>query len=149
MENDIERGETSVSTTSRAPASGPRLIVPLQQEERDTEAYDGHADAAPPDFSVEVDDDSDSCFFAPLSGDVDDGGLFLSTWQELAVGAEIVLEILLPDGAARVHGIVLFRRDASDASTPGYGVALELRDPEAVALVRAFCAHRPPLFYDV
>jgi hypothetical protein len=165
MLNDIdlatETAASALSRLSRAPESGTRLIVPLQEEppsERETldeirrldAGTIGASDAIDTvDLSVEVDDASESNFFAPLSGEVDEGGLFVCTWEVLEVGAELVLEIVLPEGAARARGIVLFQRDPSEASSPGYGIALELLDPEAAGLVRAFCERREPLFYDV
>jgi uncharacterized protein (TIGR02266 family) len=135
---------TLTSTTpSRPPESGARLIVPLQREEEDAEDDDRV------DLRVEVHLDSDSCFFAGLSGDVDDGGLFVATWRELEVGAELRLEIVLPDGAARARGVVLFRREPSDESPPGVGIALEIRGEDDKGRVRAFCADREPLYYEL
>jgi hypothetical protein len=129
-------------TTRPAPESGPRIkTLAAVAGERDDERE--------PDLVVEVDHFSDSCFFAPLTGDVDDGGLFVCTWRTLSVGDELTLSIVLPAGEARARGIVVFRRDPTEVAAPGYGVALELRGEVSAERVRDFCREREPLLYEV
>lgn len=104
----------------------------------------------PARVEVSIDDDSESNFFAGLSGDpIDDGGVFIATWRPLAIGAEVELHLDLPSGDATLRGFVKWRRDASCGATPGYGVALDATDDETRARVEDFCAARAPLLIEI
>lgn len=91
---------------------------------------------------------SDSHFFVGLTNDISAGGLFVSTYRELAVGAQLALEFALPEGVVRVQGTVRWRRDSSEM-TPGVGIAFEQLSPSDEKLIRRFCDRRPPLYYDL
>jgi uncharacterized protein (TIGR02266 family) len=100
-------------------------------------------------LEVDIDLASDSCFFRGLADDALDGGVFVSTWRELEVGSEVLLELSLPNGRASARGFVMWRRDASDSSPPGVGVAFDPLDDEGKELVRQFCEQREPLYYEL
>lgn len=91
---------------------------------------------------------SDSHFFVGLTNDISAGGLFVSTYRELAVGAQLELEFALPEGVVRVVGTVRWRRDSSEMA-PGVGIAFEGLSPADEKLIKRFCDKRPPLYYDL
>ncbi|MFO0668777.1 MAG: PilZ domain-containing protein [Polyangiaceae bacterium] len=99
-------------------------------------------------LEVEVSMTSDSHFFVGLTNDISTGGLFVSTYRDLAVGAQLELEFALPEGTVKVVGTVRWRRDASDVS-PGVGISFEKLSPSDEKIIRRFCDKRPPLYYDL
>jgi uncharacterized protein (TIGR02266 family) len=98
-------------------------------------------------FQEEVSLESDSQFFSGLSGDISEGGIFISTYREVAIGEEVLVEITLPEGTLRARGVVRWRRVASEGGAPGLGISFtELSDR---GLVERFLAHRAPLYCEV
>jgi uncharacterized protein (TIGR02266 family) len=93
---------------------------------------------------------SDSHFFSGLSGDISEGGVFVSTYRDLATGTPVDLEFSLPGSDRVVHakGEVRWHRSASPDVPPGVGIAFEELSAEDRALIHRFCTMRPPLYYD-
>lgn len=94
---------------------------------------------------------SDSQFFSGLSGDISEGGLFLSTYRPLPIGSAVDLEFSLPGSAAPVHarGEVRWLREHSTDQPRGVGIAFDELAEEDRDLIHRFCTVRPPLYYDV
>lgn len=99
-------------------------------------------------LEVNVGIQSDSHFFAGLSGDVSKGGLFVATYAELPLGGKVTLDFELPNGAILVEGTVRWQRVATDNAPPGIGIQFESVPRETMALIERFCKARPPLYYD-
>jgi uncharacterized protein (TIGR02266 family) len=100
-------------------------------------------------LEVEVSFETESHFFAGLTRDISEGGLFLATYRPLAVGARVSLSLSLPDGALEVTGTVRWSRDANEGSAPGVGIAFDPLDETATKRINRFCELRAPLYYDV
>jgi uncharacterized protein (TIGR02266 family) len=100
-------------------------------------------------LEVEVSLTSDSHFFVGLSGDVSRGGLFVVTWRKLPVGTALFVALDLPDGRLLADGEVRWARDGADGVTPGLGIAFARMSEEDRRRIDAFCAERPPLYFDV
>lgn len=101
-------------------------------------------------LEVELHLASESHFFSGLSGDISEGGVFVSTYRELATGTQVDLEFSLP-GSERVlkaKGEVRWHRSSSPDAPPGVGIAFESLPEEDRALIQRFCTLRPPLYYD-
>ena len=100
-------------------------------------------------IEVEVSFSSASQFYVGITGDLSEGGLFVSTYRSLPVGTEMSLALSLPDGPLFVRGKVRWARDSAEGTTPGVGVAFEeLTEPDRVR-IQTFCAARAPWYYDV
>lgn len=97
---------------------------------------------------MEVTLTSDSHFFVGLTNDISTGGIFVSTYNPIAIGAQIEMEFALPDGTVHVKGTVRWRRETTEMS-PGVGIAFEELSPESARTIERFCAKRPPLYYDL
>lgn len=100
--------------------------------------------------AVEIDLASDSQFFSGLSGDISEGGLFLSTYRSLPVGSVVDLEFSLPGSEAplRARGEVRWLREHATGQPRGVGIAFdELADEDRESIHR-FCTMRPPLYYE-
>lgn len=104
-----------------------------------------------PRVTLEVDINlaSDSHFFTGLSGDISEGGLFVSTYRNVDVGSEVDLEFSIPNGAVATRGIVRWQRDASPYGPPGIGIAFYALTSMEREIIRDFCASRAPLYYEV
>ncbi len=88
-------------------------------------------------------------FFAGVSLNVSEGGIFIATHGELPVGDELSLELTLTTGRVYARGVVLWQRGASPYGPPGLGVAFMRLSQESAATLRAFCMAEAPLYYQV
>ncbi len=101
-------------------------------------------------LEVEVGLSGDNTFFAGLSMDVADGGLFVATWQALPVGTPVELSFVLPGGhAVNAPGVVVFVIDEREDLPPGMGISLSGLTSQQLDAIRRFCRQRPPTYYDV
>ena len=100
-------------------------------------------------FDVEVSLGSESHFFAGLSGDVRRGGLFVSTYKRVPLGAPVRVTASLPTGDIEAEGRVRWVRAANVGAPPGIGVELDGLTPEQLEAIEAFCSDRPPLYVDL
>ena len=94
---------------------------------------------------VEVSIHSDDNFYAGITGDVSEGGLFVATYMPPPVGTQIELEITLPNGVAlQVRGLVRWVRDvtaAKDGSAPGCGIEFHDLPDGALMAIRGFVSN--------
>ena len=149
---DIELGEidaASLGLDLDAPPSSRRS--PPVVEDAITFAPEGSERRTCPRIGFEVDVGfvSESHFYAGLSMDVSDGGLFVATYQLQPVGSEVVVTFVLPSGhAVTTNAVVRWVREQSDDASPGMGLAFDLTGEDR-RQVRAFCDRRQPLFIDM
>jgi len=100
-------------------------------------------------FEVEVGFVSESHFYAGLSMDVSDGGLFVATYQLQPVGSKVAVTFVLPSGhAVTTDAVVRWVREGSADASPGMGLAFELTGEDRKQ-VCAFCDRRQPLFIEM
>lgn len=98
---------------------------------------------------IEVEFADESHFFAGLTQDISRGGLFVSTYHLLPVGSRLNLRFELPNGARiEVLGQVRWVLDSDADSRPGIGIEFVEAPPEVLDSIAAFCAARPPLYFD-
>lgn len=101
-------------------------------------------------IEVELHLASESHFFSGLSGDISEGGVFVSTYRALAMGSLVDLEFSLPgtDQPIHVRGEVRWHRDAAPDFPPGVGIAFDELSEDDRKVIHRFCTMRPPLYYD-
>lgn len=101
-------------------------------------------------IEVELHLASESHFFSGLSGDISEGGVFVSTYRALAMGSLVDLEFSLPGAAEPLHarGEVRWHRDATPDVPPGVGISFDDLSDEDRKVIHRFCTMRPPLYYD-
>ncbi len=95
--------------------------------------------------------DSDSQFFAGVTGNVGGGGLFIATYALLPVGTAVSVEFTLPGEPQRTisaAGSVCWLRE-TEGAIHGMGVTFDALTPEDDAAIREFCKVRPPLLHDL
>lgn len=93
---------------------------------------------------------SPTTFWAGLTEDISEGGLFVATYQCEPIGTGVDLRFELPTGqSVSVRGVVRWLRGHSDDAMPGMGIAFEGLTQEDTRVIRSFVKHRPPLLWDV
>jgi uncharacterized protein (TIGR02266 family) len=102
-------------------------------------------------LEVDVDFTSESHFFAGLSNDVREGGLFYSTYRPLPVRIRVDVVLTLPGSAEPLRGMgkVAWVREHSLDGPRGVGIAFEYLSNDTRERILAFCNLRPPIYYDV
>jgi uncharacterized protein (TIGR02266 family) len=95
---------------------------------------------------------TESNFYVGFSGEIAEGGVFLSTYEVLARGTPVDVLVTLPGGfETRIQGHVHFVRDPMDFSSdaePGMGIRFEALKADQRELILRFIRKRPPVFYD-
>ncbi|HJL19251.1 MAG TPA: PilZ domain-containing protein [Sandaracinaceae bacterium LLY-WYZ-13_1] len=95
---------------------------------------------------------TESNFYVGFSGEISQGGVFVSTYNILPKGSAVRCLITLPGNlSTEIDGRVRFVRDPMDMasdSEPGMGVAFEGLTKEARELILRFIRKRPPMFFD-
>jgi uncharacterized protein (TIGR02266 family) len=104
-------------------------------------------------LEVDIGLHSESQFYAGLSDDVSEGGLFVSTVRVLPVGSELTLSFVLPGGhAVTTRGRVAWLatpRDVEDGTRSGMGVRFVRLEPQHRAAIEAFLRLRPAMLHEV
>src|SRR5690606_16849834 len=97
---------------------------------------------------------SQTNFYKGLSGNdvIDDGGIFIATYQIPEIGAPLALKVSMPGGYEfDAKGIVRWTREAPNSgedAPPGFGAAFTEISPEGRQLVYRYVRNREPLFHD-
>ncbi len=108
---------------------------------------------APIRLAIDVSPTSESHFFVGLTGDLSQGGLFVATYRDLAVGTPVIVACRLGDDEGEdevlLFGLVAWQRDAGEGAFPGIGVRFGDLSGPRLAVVERFCRARAPLFYEV
>jgi uncharacterized protein (TIGR02266 family) len=135
------------------PATERRIPISMFEEEHPTSIIqtDRRRETRVP-LRIEVTMTSDHNFFIGMSENVSEGGLFISTYEEVEMGSQMDVAFCIPDHhwirtRAEVCWARRYDRDDID-STPGFGVRfLDLSAEDARAL-QDFVRLREPLFND-
>ncbi|MDH5493815.1 MAG: hypothetical protein OEY14_17830 [Myxococcales bacterium] len=127
--------------SARAPASGPAAAKPQ-----------GPQGGARSRVEANIGATTESNFYVGFSGEIGEGGVFLSTYEVLAAGTGVELLVTLPGGFEfETHGWVRFVRDPMDFaadSEPGMGIQFQNLPAAGRDLALRFIRKRPPIFYD-
>jgi uncharacterized protein (TIGR02266 family) len=103
-------------------------------------------------IEIEIDVSSDHNFYAGITSDLSEGGVFVATHLERSVGTLVDLAFRLPgtDQPLQAVGEVRWLRSYSESSDvpPGLGIRFVLLGPGAREAIQRFLAQRDPMFYD-
>ncbi len=103
-------------------------------------------------IEIEIDVTSDHNFYAGISFDLSEGGVFVATHLNRPIGTVIDLALRLPGCDTPLHcvgevrWVRAYREDSE--SPPGLGVRFVLLEPGAREAIQAFLAERDPMFYE-
>ncbi len=145
---------TQVAAPAAVPATAP---VAAEAAAAKAPAPDHHPGPDGPlpgalEVAAELGAHSPTNFYKGLSGNdvIDDGGIFIATYQIPALGKDLWIKVSMPGGyefAAR--GQVKWTREVgSSDSPPGFGAQIQDISTEARQLVYRYVRNREPLFHD-
>jgi uncharacterized protein (TIGR02266 family) len=140
----------SAPAPSLKPADAPSIPKPAPVP-RTTGKVSVKASAGPREkLEANIGATTESNFFVGFSGEISEGGVFISTYETLPLETPVELFLTLPGGyESTIPGRVLFVRDPMDMeSEPGMGVRFETLSVQARELILRFIRKRPPLFFD-
>lgn len=137
----------------RAIAGFPRAPTPTGRERRPSRFAGSdrrrRSESRRVFVEVEIGLTTDSHIYTGLSLDVSTGGVFVATYEPAAPGTPVSMHFVLPDGfAVNADGVVRWTRAATSDAPPGMGVAFAQISVDALNHIAAFCASRPPLYFD-
>lgn len=100
---------------------------------------------------IELEFTEDTHFYAGLTQDISQGGVFIATYNLLPVGSRLELEFELPNGThVKASGQVRWlRENPLSGARPGMGVAFSDLSEAALCAIDQFCRERPPLYMDI
>jgi uncharacterized protein (TIGR02266 family) len=90
---------------------------------------------------------ADSHFFTAGSVNMSPGGLLVSTYRALSRGTVLSVEFDLPASRVVAQGEVVWTREASPGSMPGYGIAFTELSRFDRTLIESYCARLAPEAY--
>ncbi|MFK8002565.1 MAG: hypothetical protein AB8H86_23445 [Polyangiales bacterium] len=129
------------------PAKKPRSIAPAK-----IEAPPAPEGGAEEEVEANIGANTESNFYVGFSGEIGEGGVFLSTYEVLARGTRVNALVTLPGGFEfRCKGWIRFVRDPFDLSSdsvPGMGIQFDKLSAESRDLVLRFIRKRAPMFFD-
>lgn len=104
-------------------------------------------------LDVQVDLFGDTNFYTGFSADISEGGIFVETYAQHAVGELVRVRFTLPDDAEPIEAVTTVRwlrvrNDANDTH-PGLGLKFVEISPEALGRINEFVQKsRLPTFFD-
>jgi uncharacterized protein (TIGR02266 family) len=104
------------------------------------------------DLHVEITLESESNFYAGVSNNVSEGGVFVATHAAPPVGATVTLSLSLPGtGRFALAGVVRWVREdeVCHGSVPGCGIQWTELPPDARMAIERFVRSRDTELYDV
>ncbi|MEZ4340352.1 MAG: PilZ domain-containing protein [Sandaracinaceae bacterium] len=137
---------------SRAPSAPPPAQMPTRSAPPPPPATTLDDGVARERFEANLGATTESNFYVGFSGEISQGGVFVSTYNILPKGSAVRMLITLPGNlSTEVNGHVRFVRDPMDMasdSEPGMGIGFDGLTAEARDLILRFIRKRPPMFYD-
>ncbi|HEY3497187.1 MAG TPA: TIGR02266 family protein [Polyangiaceae bacterium] len=152
MVPEPERSPHESGTHERVPthASHPNGFAALKLVPEGAPAGDERRENERRACAIELEFSADSHFFAGLSEDISEGGLFVATYERLPIGTRLALSFELQDGLVEARGEVRWVRGTeTSGGWPGLGIAFMELSPEASERIARYCARCPPLYVDV
>ena len=146
-------GPTAVAPAHPAPQQAPPSTAPVAGLTPSMRPPPAPVPSGPrKPVEVNIGAATESNFYVGFSGEIADGGVFLSTYDMLGKGASVHALVTLPGNFQfECDGWVRFVRDPMDFnsdSEPGIGIQFENLGAEARELILRFVRKRAPLFYE-
>lgn len=101
---------------------------------------------------LELEFTDETHFFAGLTQDLSQGGVFIATYHVFPVGSRLELGFQLPGGTeVRARGVVRWVREAGEPGQerPGMGVAFSELSESALNAIASYCERRAPLYMEL
>jgi uncharacterized protein (TIGR02266 family) len=126
------------------------LTIEIEEVEEGEE--DDRRQAHRAEVSVEIGLRTETNFFVGFSGDISEGGIFVTTVALLPIGTSVALSFSFPGGIqVEAEGEVAWTRQGvafdSDLSA-GMGIRFTRLKDEAFTAIQEFASIREPIFHD-
>lgn len=141
-----EAAATSVEAASVEAAESqnePDLDIEVEEEIDIEVEIDLVADQEQLKLEVAIARNSDSHVWEGLDGEY---GVFLATYQTLAVGTQVQLTVHLLDRTFTTPATVRWMRNENTGIWPGVGLEIDVLTPEITAAIKRFGKVRPAMF---
>jgi len=104
-------------------------------------------------LEVDVTMMSENNFYAGLTDNISEGGVFVATYQPPSIGSEVDLLLRLPESeqSFRFHGVVCWLRSfeaSCEGAPPGCGIKWLALPAEAKLAIQKFVAGRETILVD-
>jgi uncharacterized protein (TIGR02266 family) len=103
-------------------------------------------------IEVDIGIQSATNFFTGFTQDISSGGLFVSTFDILAIGTPLNINFRLPGGPVlSLNGTVRWIREYNETNPemePGMGIRFEELNSRDAEAINEFMAQNPPIFYE-
>ncbi len=104
-------------------------------------------------LEIEVDMESEHNFYAGITDNISQGGVFIATHVPPPLGSVVEMRLTVPgcEHPFSIRGAVRWIRDVSHASNdapPGCGIQWLEMSRDALAAIQRFVTHRDTLFID-
>ena len=104
-------------------------------------------------FEVDVTMVSENNFYAGLTDNISEGGVFVATFQAPPIGAEVDLLLRLPESeqSFHCHGVVCWLRSfeaSCEGAPPGCGIKWLALAADAQAAIQKFVAQRETILFE-
>jgi hypothetical protein len=157
-EPDLASTRASAGTRPSEPKKAPKMdsVAPAPDVPRRDSKHASAPPAGVPEGAIMAEANlgahSPTNFYKGLSGNdvVDDGGLFVSTYEIPPLGATLQLTVNMPGGYDfRALAVVKWTRESGVGDAPpGFGCAFTSISQEARQLIYRYVRNREPLFHD-
>lgn len=157
---DINSDSPAIGTAARAIAQSLKVLHPAVQTAKEEAVK---RSVTPPSAvpggeteSINVQTmlnmNTDHQFYAGFSENIDEGGIFVATFDPKPIGAKVIVNFKLPGGRpvtarGRVHWVREYNPTTPDIA-PGMGVKFTDLLPEDLKAIESYVQQRAPMFYD-
>jgi uncharacterized protein (TIGR02266 family) len=160
---DLQIESSAIGVAASSIAKALKTLHPVVQEAKERlskvsmppPVASGKA-AAPEAVAINVNTvlsmNTDHQFYTGFSENIDEGGIFIATFEPKPVDAPVIVNFKLPGGRpVTARGVVQWVREynpTAPETAPGMGVKFTDLMPSDKAAIEEFAQKRAPLFYD-
>jgi uncharacterized protein (TIGR02266 family) len=161
---DLEVESDAVGVAAASIAKSLKTLHPVVQEAKERmskvsvpppaagRGTDGSGDLSEVDVHTVLSMNTDHQFYSGFSEDIDEGGIFVATFEPKPVGNKVLVNFKLPGGRpVTAQGEVQWVREYNPLvpeMAPGMGVKFTNLMPKDREAIKAFMQDRAPMFYD-
>ncbi|MBN2803421.1 MAG: PilZ domain-containing protein [Deltaproteobacteria bacterium] len=152
---DIDSDAEAVGIAAASIAQSLKTLHPAVQEAKEKASRNTRPpepDTASVNVNTMLSMNTDHQFFNGFSDNIEEGGIFVSTFEPKPKGSEVVINFKLPGNrAVSAKGIVQFVREYNPMvpdTAPGMGVKFTALMPSDKKAIEEFMQSRTAMFYD-
>lgn len=153
---DIDSDAAAIGIAAASIAKSLQILHPVVQHAKHTaelvNPVSQNGTVSRVDVNTVLSLSTDHTFYTGFSEDINEGGIFVSTFEPKPKGADVVVNFKLPGGIPiSAKGVVQFTREYNTMSSdmvPGMGVKFISLLPQDKKAIEKFLTSRAAMFYD-